>query len=115
MVTLPIFENVGNYSSKDGQIEIDLVCSGHETWLVEVKWKNRATGIREVRYFHKKINDERLQVQVNKDEMLKSWFISKSGFTKPALKFCSENGIFVSSNKELKSIRTELKKQILSK
>ena len=114
-VTLPIFENVGNYSSKDGQIEIDLVCRGHETWLVEVKWKNRAAGIREVRDFHRKINNEGIQAQINKDEILRSWFISKSGFTRPALEFCSEKGIFVSSNKELKGIRAELKNQILSK
>lgn len=114
-VTLPTFENVGNYSSSDEQIEIDLVCRNHEMWFVEVKWKNRATGIREVRDFHRKINDVRWQVKINKNKKPILWFISKSGFTRPALKFCSENGIFVSSNKELKDIRTELKNQILSK
>lgn len=105
-VRLPKFEKIGNYTSNDGQIEIDLVCKNSQTWFVEIKWKNRATGIQDVRIFYKKIIDRSRHIHFK--ALYRLWFISKSGFTKPALEFCSDNKIMVSSKQDVEEINITL-------
>ncbi len=105
-VKLPKFEKVENYSSEDGQVEIDLVCRNNETWFVEIKWKNRPAGIRDIRHFHKKIKSRGKNIDEN--EVHRLWFISKSGFTKSALEFSYVNEILISSKRELESIEAIL-------
>ena len=106
-VELPKFEKVENYSSEDGQVEIDLVCTNNETWFVEIKWKNRSAGVKDIRQFYTKVKDRSEKNDVN--EVHRLWFISKSGFTRAALEFSYVNNIFVSSKRELESIEAILR------
>ena len=47
-VTLPVFQDVKDEISPDGQIELDAIGEGQERWVVEVKWRNKRAGSKEL-------------------------------------------------------------------
>ena len=96
---LPVFERVKPYISPDGQIEIDALAEGSACWAVEVKWRGRLSGRREL---------EKLTASVNwlisEGISAQAWFISRAGFTPEALEFAEEEGIFVSDGSAIEQL-----------
>ena len=87
---LPRFDRVMGYRSPDGQVEIDALCDGEERWIVEVKWRGRRAGVRELR---------RLQSLA---ALLgaRPWFVSRTGFTPAAEEFARQSGVLFSTQAE---------------
>jgi AAA+ ATPase superfamily predicted ATPase len=92
---LPTFARVAPYLSPDGQIEVDALAEGEALrWVVEIKWRNRQSGLKEIqKLLHKA---QSLQGQ--------PWYISQAGFTDEAAAFARENGVFLSSRAEIEAL-----------
>lgn len=93
-VNLPAFVRVVPYLSSDGQVQVDSLAENHERWAVEIKWRGRLTGRKEM---EKLANNAR-------SLMAKPWFISKSGFTPEAIEFARQSGIMFSSQADLEML-----------
>ena len=101
-IKLPIFSEVNRYQSEDGQIELDALATAPsgQGWIVEVKWKNKRAGKKELAKLIEHVQDRKAQ----------GWYISKAGFTSDALSYAVEQGIYVSDEaglQELKKILTK--------
>lgn len=101
---IPPFVHVGRYRSEDGQVEVDALAEmdsvpsegkASERWAVEVKWRNRAAGVKELRSLQHKA--EKLGAR--------GWCISKMGFTAQALEWGREQGLLLSTAKDLQALR----------
>jgi len=101
-IRLPEFDTISDYHSADGQIEIDVLAEGPENWAVEIKWKNKAATIKDVKRFFVKM--EKIAEDMPKKKVYQLWFISKNGFTKSALGFCGTNAIMTSSKDDVEEI-----------
>lgn len=99
-VKLPKFKRVERYISKDGKTEIDILATNKVKWAVEVKWKRKAAGIKEVAAFFAKASSLTSRY----------WYISKSGFTEEAKIFASKKGLFLSSERDINILSNELRK-----
>ncbi len=93
-VKLPVFERVAPYLSPDGQVQVDLLAENHERWAVEIKWRGRLSGKKEL---------EKLAANA-RSLSAKPWFISKLGFTQEALEFARHNNMMLSSQADLESL-----------
>jgi hypothetical protein len=91
LVKLPTFERVTPYISPDGQVQVDSLAENHERWAVEIKWRGRLSGKKEL---------ERLAANAL-SLSAKPWFISKLGFTQEALAFARHSSIMLSSQADL--------------
>jgi hypothetical protein len=87
-VRLPVFSEVNRYQTEDGQVELDVLstASSGNGWIVEVKWKNKRAGKKELAKLVEHAQDRKAQC----------WYISKAGFTSNALSFASEHRIYLS-------------------
>jgi AAA+ ATPase superfamily predicted ATPase len=94
-LSLPVFEGVEGEISADGQIELDAIGEGQERWVVEVKWRNKRAGIKEL---------EKL-LQHTQKRAARGWFISRTGFSADAIQFATENGIFITDKDGLDILR----------
>ncbi|MCX5805621.1 MAG: ATP-binding protein [Proteobacteria bacterium] len=91
-IILPGFTKLKRYISTDGKIEIDILAITKKgKWAVEVKWKGKAAGLKEIERFLKKA----LPLADT------YWYVSKAGFTKEARQFALEKRIFISSEKDI--------------
>ncbi len=97
-VTLPVFQEVKDDISPDGQIELDAIGEGHERWVVEVKWRNKRTGSKELEKLHKHAQEQNSR----------AWFVSRSGFSADALHYAIENGILVTDKYGLEILRKQI-------
>ena len=95
---LPNFKNIQPYRSPDNLIEIDLLAEDGEKWAVEIKWKNKATSLQELKKF----------LMNAKDLAEKLWFISKLGFTNAAIEFAKVNHILLSDQTSIEAIAKRL-------
>lgn len=98
-VRLPEFSKIRRYISKDGKTEIDVLATNRVKWAVEIKWKNKAAGVKEIEAFFRKaspLSD-------------KFWYIARTGFTKGATEFASKKGILLSSERDIDALLNELK------
>ncbi len=93
-VKLPVFERVAPYLSPDGQVQVDALAENGERWAVEIKWRGRLSGKREL---------EKLAA-IAHDLSAKPWFISRIGFTQEALAFARHSGMMVSSQADLEAL-----------
>jgi predicted RecB family endonuclease len=93
-VRLPAFHQVSAYRSDDGQVEIDALTEGEEKWAVEIKWRGRLVGVKE------------LQKLLVAAETLtaRPWFISRAGFTPEAEVFARREGIMFSSQTQIERL-----------
>lgn len=99
-IKLPKFKKIGQYISKDGKTEIDILATNRVKWAVEIKWKGKAAGIKEVEAFFKKafsLAD-------------RYWYIAKAGFTEEAKRFASEKGLLLSSERDINILLRVLQK-----
>jgi len=94
LVKLPVFERVAPYLSPDGQVQVDSLAENHERWAVEIKWRGRLSGKKEL---------EKLAANA-RSLSAKPWFISKLGFTQEALEFARHNNMMLSSQADLEAL-----------
>ncbi len=101
-VRLPLFSTVDRYQAEDGQVELDALATGSTGigWVVEVKWKSKRAGKKELAKF----------IQHTQDRDAQGWYISKAGFTAEALSFAAGQGIYVSDEASLQEIKKALLK-----
>jgi uncharacterized protein len=91
LVKLPVFERVASYLSPDGQVQVDSLAENHVRWAVEIKWRGRLSGKKEL---------EKLAANA-RSLSARPWFISKMGFTQEALEFARHNDMLLSSQADL--------------
>jgi len=91
LVKLPVFERAASYLSPDGQVQVDSPAENHERWAVEIKWRGRLSGKKEL---------EKLAANA-RSLSARPWFISKKGFTQEALEFARHNDMLLSSQADL--------------
>ena len=93
-VLLPCFSKVEPYTSPDGRVEIDAIGVGESPWAVEVKWKGKAVGRKELEAF------------VGKTVTMpaKRWYVSKAGFTAEAREYAADVGVMLSGEAELQRL-----------
>jgi hypothetical protein len=91
LVKLPAFARVAPYLSSDGQVQVDSLAENHERWAVEIKWRGRLSGKKEL---------EKLAANA-RSLSARPWFISKMGFTQEALEFARHNDVLLSSQADL--------------
>jgi len=97
---LPVFERVAPYLSPDGQamffiaVQVDSLAENHERWAVEIKWRGRLSGKKEL---------EKLAANA-RSLSAKPWFISKLGFTQEALEYAHQNNIMHSNQSDLETL-----------
>jgi hypothetical protein len=99
LVKLPVFERVAPYLSPDGQVQVDSIAEtsdaeNHERWAVEIKWRGRLSGKKEL---------EKLAANA-RSLSAKPWFISKLGFTQEALEFVRYSSMMLSSQADLEAL-----------
>jgi hypothetical protein len=97
---LPTFERVSPYLSPDGQIEVDALAEGEGfRWVVEIKWRNKQTGLKE------------MQKLLQKAQVLEGqpWYISQAGFTNEAIDFAQKNQICYSSRPQIEALSKAIK------
>jgi AAA+ ATPase superfamily predicted ATPase len=101
-VRLPIFSEVNRYQTEDGQVELDVLAtvSSGNGWIVEVKWKNKGAGKKELAKLVEHAQDRKAQ----------GWYISKAGFTSDALSYAMEQGVYVSDEAGLQELKKVLSK-----
>jgi len=97
-IVLPTFSRVAAYRSADGQVEVDALAENGERWAVEIKWRSKAAGKKEL---------ARL-LQKTQSLNARSWLISRSGFTSEALTYAVEQGILVSTRFDLENLSNTL-------
>jgi hypothetical protein len=93
-VRLPTFHEVAPFRSDDGQVEVDALAEGDERWAVEIKWRGKLMGVKEL---------ERLLVAAN-SLAARPWAVSKGGFTPEAQTYARREGIMFSSQAEIEQL-----------
>ena len=93
-VHLPAFRQIAPYCSDDGQMEVDVLAEGDRRWAVEVKWRGRRAGVKELR-----------QLQAAAGTLAaQPWFISRAGFTPEAEAFARQEEIMISGQEEIERL-----------
>jgi len=98
VVSLPVFKEVKDEVSPDGQIELDATGEGPERWVVEVKWRNKRAGIKELEKLHRHAQER----------LARGWFVSRSGFSADAVQYAVENDIFITDKDGLDILRKQI-------
>ena len=99
-IQLPAFARVVPYRSPDGQVEVDALAENDERWAVEIKWRGKATGEKELATLWQKA--QALGAQ--------AWFISRSGFTPAARVYADDHGILTSTRSDLESLEQHVRR-----
>lgn len=94
-IKLPSFTTVDSEISPDGQMEIDAVGDGEERWVVEVKWRNKRAGVKELAKLLKN----------SQERSATGWYISRAGFSSDAIQFAGENKLLLSNGEGLSTLR----------
>jgi len=97
-VKLPKFETVQSYHSADGQIELDALAKDNEIWAIEIKWRRKLAGVKELEKLHK----------VATEMECRPWFISKSGFTQDAIEYGRSKGVMMSDGRNIEQIAKQV-------
>lgn len=96
-VTLPIFAEVRSDVSPDGQIELDAIGEGPERWVVEIKWRNKRAGIKELEKLYNHAQGQKAR----------AWFVSRSGFSADAVQYASDKGMLITDKDGLELLRKQ--------
>ena len=98
---LPVVVEVQPQRSPNGQTELDAVArsAAGETWIVEVKWRSKRAGQKEVQQLHHRALALNAQ----------AWLVSRAGFTSYAAHYAAANHLFISDENDLQRIRACLK------
>ncbi len=89
LLTLSKFRKIDKYISADGKTEIDILAENKIRWAVEIKWKTKAAGVKEIESFCRNASllTERW------------WYISSAGFTEEAKGISPKKGVLFSTEK----------------
>ncbi len=100
-ITLPKFDQVNEYLSQDGQVQLDAIAQAANgvKWIVEVKWRTKRVGKKEM---------GRLLAHAQA-ESAQGWFISRAGFTEDAVELAQKEGLFYSDGQAIHSLQVLLK------
>jgi hypothetical protein len=101
-IMLPQMERIDPNLSQDGQVQFDALgetAQGYK-WIVEVKWRNKRVGEKEVEKLSHYASD--LDAQ--------GWLISRSGFTAEALEYAEKSRIYLSDRAGLRELKRLLEK-----
>ena len=95
-VTLPIFDKVDEYVSPDGQVQLDALAETADgrQWAVEVKWRNKRPGLKELESLNKRARSLSAQ----------AWFVSRAGFSADALAYARRRKMFVSDGGAIEAL-----------
>lgn len=102
---LPAFDRVSPYLSRDDQVEVDTLAEGEGVrWVVEIKWRNKQTRL-------KQTGLKEMQKLLQKAQVLEGqpWYISQAGFTNEAIDFAQDNQIFYSSRPQIEALSKAIK------
>ena len=101
-IKLPEFSEVNRYQTEDGQVELDVLATASSGlgWIVEVKWKNKRAGRKDLAKLVEQALGRKAQ----------GWYISKAGFTSDALTYAMEQEIYVSDEAGLHELKKVLTK-----
>jgi len=91
---LPTFRQIAPYRSADGQIELDALAEGDERWAVEIKWRGRLAGVKEL---------QRLSLAAG-TLGARPWFISRIGFTPEAEVLAHQEGTMISTQEQIERL-----------
>ena len=94
---LPNFVRVEPFISQDGRVQLDALGETPQgiKWIVEVKWRNKRVGKKEV---------ERLS-NLTRELDAQGWLISRSGFTEDALEHAVKSHLFLSDRNGIQELR----------
>ncbi len=106
-ITLPRFDQVNEYLSPDGQVQLDAIgqavfstdAASGVKWIVEVKWRSKRVGKKEM---------GRL-LAVAQAESAQGWIISRAGVTEDAAELAHNEGLFYSDGQAIHSLQALLK------
>lgn len=102
-MTLPTFTTVDEFISPDGKMQLDALADAGradgQKWAVEVKWRNKRVGLKEL---------ERLRGHA-RAHVAQAWFVSKSGFSADALTYARRHKMFVSDADAIEALEALLK------
>jgi len=93
-VRLPMFRQVASYRSEDGRIEVDAVAEDGERWAVEIKWRGKRAGLKELQKL----------VRAAQTLSARPWFISRAGFTPEAEAYARREGIMYSTRDDIEAL-----------
>jgi hypothetical protein len=96
-VVLPRFERVEPYRSEDGQVELDALAETLEgtRWIVEVKWRGRGVGVKEVE----------ILAGLSREFVAQAWLVSRTGFTGAAVELGRKNRVFLSDREGFRELQ----------
>ncbi len=118
-VKLPKFDTVEPYQSANGQTEVDALAKGSENWVIEIKWRGKLAGVKELEKLHQAATRMRClgfdgfdtPSALNPAPQATqpgAWFISKSGFTQDAIEYGRSIGIMMSDGKKIEQIAKQV-------
>jgi len=93
-IPVPAFTRIEPYRSPDGQTEIDALAENGERWAVEVKWRQKRVGRREL--------DQLMTAAAGLQA--RAWCVSQAGFAPEALTFAAEKGVLISNAEDLAAL-----------
>ena len=102
-VKIPAFAQVTSYVSSDGQIEFDALGEiakekdreDYDNWIVEVKWRQKRVGRKDLESLTERAKPFRARV----------WCVSRAGYTQEALDFARAHDVLVSTGEDLKKLQ----------
>jgi len=108
IVKLPKFNTVIPYRSTNGQTEVDALAEGSESWAIEIKWRGKLSGVKELKKLYSaatRLGCLGFDTQATQPG---AWFISKSGFTQDAIEYGRSKGIMMSDAKKMEQIAKQI-------
>ena len=91
---VPCFAHVEPYRSRDGQVEIDALAENEEKWVVEVKWRLKRVGRKEL--------EQILSIAEGLDARV--WCVSQAGFTPDATAYARDHAILLSNDEDFAAL-----------
>ncbi len=95
-VAFPSFEAIEPYLSADGQVELDALARGAETWAVEIRWQVGAASQADLERFAAKDADI---------PITQRWFISRGGFRPQAVVYAQRTGMYLTDGEGYRRLR----------
>ena len=102
-IMIPKSTQVTPHLSSDGQVEFDALGEtaqdksqeGHSRWIVEVKWRQKRLGKKELAKI----------IERGKPLRTRFWCVPQAGFTQEAVAFAQDHDVLLSTGEDLKQLR----------
>jgi hypothetical protein len=97
-VAVPHFTAIERYLSADGQVELDALARGDESWAVEVRWQVGPASQADLERFAAKAADV---------PIARRWFIARGGFRPQAIACAQAAGIYLTDHEAYRRLREQ--------